>query len=68
MSDAVNFAQIDGQHLVELLPARAVMSIYACSIIGDHGSGANGNGGGGGSANSDVGDSTFIAFLTRFRE
>jgi hypothetical protein len=41
MSDAVSFAEIDGQ-LVELLPARTVMSLY---VQGGGGLGAGGAGG-----------------------
>jgi len=41
MSDAVSFAEIDGQHL-ELLPARTVMSLYT---LGGGGLGAGGAGG-----------------------
>ena len=43
MSDAVSFAEIDGQH-VELLPARTVMSLFSTGS----GGGRGGNGGGGG--------------------
>jgi len=42
MSDALNFAEIDGQH-VELLPARTVMSMFtAGSTTGGAGGGARG--------------------------
>ena len=44
MSDALSFAEVDGQH-VELLPARTVMSMIHCG--GDSG-GRGGNGGYGG--------------------
>ncbi|MGB8256383.1 MAG: hypothetical protein WCE71_13560, partial [Pseudonocardiaceae bacterium] len=44
MSDALSFAEIDGQH-VELLPARTVMSMFSA---GGDGGGRGGNGGGGG--------------------
>ena len=43
MSDAVSFAEIDGQH-AELLPARTVMSVF--STGGSTGRGGNGGGGG----------------------
>ena len=45
MSDAVSFAEIDGQH-VELLPARTVMSMHAgFGGIGAGGPGGPGQGG-----------------------
>jgi hypothetical protein len=43
MSDALNFAEIDGQH-VELLPARTVMSMF--NTVGGGGRGGNGGDGG----------------------
>ncbi|MGH3919224.1 MAG: hypothetical protein ACRDRY_00110 [Pseudonocardiaceae bacterium] len=46
MSDALNFAEIDGQH-VELLPARTVMSMFStggCCGGGDGGDGFGGLG------------------------
>ncbi len=48
MSDALSFAEIDGQH-VELLPARTVMSL--CHA----GGGDGGQGGHGGSAQGGLG-------------
>jgi hypothetical protein len=48
MSDALSFAEIDGQHL-ELLPARTVMSTFAM------GGGDGGTGGAGGSGQGGVG-------------
>ncbi|MGH3783892.1 MAG: hypothetical protein ACRDRO_25555 [Pseudonocardiaceae bacterium] len=45
MSDALSFAEIDGQH-VELLPARTVMSMFkACCGGGEGGDGGNAQGG-----------------------
>jgi hypothetical protein len=41
MSDALSFAEIDGQH-VELLPARTVMSAFRTGGGGDGGTGGNG--------------------------
>ena len=49
MSDALSFAEIDGQH-VELLPARTVLSLFATG-----GSHTGGNGGSGGNAQGGVG-------------
>ena len=46
MSDALSFAEIDGQH-VELLPARTVLSLFS--------TGTGGNGGDGGSAQGGLG-------------
>jgi hypothetical protein len=43
MSDALSFAEVDGQH-VELLPARTVMSLFNTG----GGAGRGGNGGEGG--------------------
>ena len=39
MSDALSFAEVDGQH-VELLPARTVMSMFACHDGGGRGGNA----------------------------
>jgi hypothetical protein len=50
MSDALSFAEIDGQHL-ELLPARTVMSLFAVK----GGGGDGGRGGAGGNAHGGVG-------------
>ena len=47
MSDALSFAEIDGQH-VELLPARTVLSLFAMG-------GDGGKGGGGGDAQGGLG-------------
>lgn len=49
MSDALSFAEIDGQH-VELLPARTVLSMVStCGCnSGGHGGGGGGNAGDGG--------------------
>ncbi|MDQ3761469.1 MAG: hypothetical protein M3460_07140 [Actinomycetota bacterium] len=44
MSDALSFAEIDGQH-VELLPARTVMSMFAAGGGGKGGDGGDGFGG-----------------------
>ncbi len=46
MSDALSFAEIDGQH-VELLPARTVMSMFkaCCGGGGEGGDGGNAQGG-----------------------
>ena len=41
MSDAMSFAEIDGQH-VELLPARTVLSLFSATTSGG---GRGGNGG-----------------------
>jgi hypothetical protein len=49
MSDALSFAEIDGQH-VELLPARTVMSTFRTGGGGD-----GGTGGKGGSAQGGLG-------------
>jgi hypothetical protein len=56
MSDALSFADIDGQH-VELLPARTVMSMFrACGCAGGGEEGGNGGtGGNGGSAQGGLG-------------
>jgi hypothetical protein len=57
MSDALSFADVDGQH-VELLPARTVMSAFrACGCEGGGGEeGGNGGvGGNGGSAQGGLG-------------
>ncbi len=48
MSDALSFAEIDGQH-VELLPARTVLSLFTA------GGGNGGEGGGGGNAQGGLG-------------
>lgn len=45
MSDALSFAEIDGQHM-ELLPARTVMSTFTMGG-GDGGTSSGGNGQGG---------------------
>jgi hypothetical protein len=50
MSDALSFADIDGEH-VELLPARTVMSVCGCGESGGDG----GTGGNGGSAQGGLG-------------
>jgi hypothetical protein len=50
MSDAVSFVEIDGQ-LVELLPARTVMSMFALG----HGGGDGGVGGAGGKGTGGIG-------------
>ena len=47
MSDALSFAEIDGQH-VELLPARTVMSMFVVKGGGDGGHGGAGGKGQGG--------------------
>ncbi|MGH3833881.1 MAG: hypothetical protein ACRDRS_26155 [Pseudonocardiaceae bacterium] len=47
MSDALSFAEIDGQH-VELLPARTVMSLFAAGGGDTHNVGGNGGKGAGG--------------------
>ena len=44
MSDALSFAEIDGQR-VELLPARTVMSVFATGGTGIGGPGGKGTGG-----------------------
>ncbi|MBV8540509.1 MAG: hypothetical protein JO063_05185 [Pseudonocardiales bacterium] len=49
MSDAVSFAEVDGQH-VELLPARTVMSMFIVKGGGD-----GGKGGAGGKAQGGIG-------------
>lgn len=51
MSDALSFAEIDGQH-VELLPARTVLSLF--SLAGD--SGTSGTSGTSGVVGGDGGD------------
>lgn len=51
MSDALSFAEIDGQH-VELLPARTVMSMFS---TGGCEGGDGGTGGAGGSAQGGLG-------------
>ncbi len=50
MSDALSFAEIDGQH-VELLPARTVMSMFSTGCEGGNG----GTGGAGGKAQGGLG-------------
>jgi len=52
MSDALSFAEIDGQH-VDLLPARTVMSMF--STGGGCKGGDGGTGGAGGSAQGGLG-------------
>lgn len=55
MSDALSFADIDGQH-VELLPARTVMSMFrACGCGGGESGGDGGTGGNGGNAQGGLG-------------
>ena len=54
MSDALSFAEIDGQH-VELLPARTVMSTYTMGGCCDGGGGDGGHGGAGGSGQGGIG-------------
>jgi hypothetical protein len=49
MSDALSFAEIDGQH-VELLPARTVLSLFSAGGGGD-----GGQGGAGGDAQGGLG-------------
>ncbi|MGH3883869.1 MAG: hypothetical protein ACRDRY_04310 [Pseudonocardiaceae bacterium] len=49
MSDALSFAEFDGQH-VELLPARTVLSLFTAG-----GGGKGGVGGAGGSGTGGVG-------------
>lgn len=44
MSDALGFAEIDGQQ-VELLPARTVLSGYGGAMAGDGGEGGTGGSG-----------------------
>jgi hypothetical protein len=53
MSDALSFAEIDGQH-VELLPARTVMTLFRACGCGESG-GNGGTGGNGGSAQGGLG-------------
>ncbi|MDQ3904050.1 MAG: hypothetical protein M3300_01030 [Actinomycetota bacterium] len=52
MSDALSFAEIDGQH-VELLPGRTVMSLL--HLGGGENGGRGGNGGHGGSGGAGRG-------------
>ncbi len=52
MSDALSFAEINGQH-VELLPARTVMSLFA--LGGDGGKGGAAQGGVGVNVLSGIG-------------
>ncbi|PZS24822.1 MAG: hypothetical protein DLM61_21335 [Pseudonocardiales bacterium] len=55
MSNALSFADVDGQH-VELLPARTVMSAFrACGCEGGSHGGNGGVGGNGGSAQGGLG-------------
>jgi hypothetical protein len=58
MSDALSFAEIDGQH-VELLPARTVLSLFSaggCGCGGHGGGGGDGGtGGNGGNAQGGLG-------------
>jgi hypothetical protein len=53
MSDALSFAEIDGQHM-ELLPARTVLSMFSVGGPrgGDAGNGGQGGTGGAGGAGS----------------
>jgi hypothetical protein len=44
MSDALSFAEIEGQH-VELLPARTVMSLFTAGGHNEGGHGGNAKGG-----------------------
>lgn len=72
MSDALSFADIDGQH-VELLPARTVLSLYGGSYPdysddggdggdgGDHNKGGDGKGGDGGDAHATAKDNVNVA-------
>jgi hypothetical protein len=53
MSDALSFAEIDGQHL-ELLPARTVMSMLSTTGGSDRG-GNGGTGGAGGAGRGGIG-------------
>ena len=65
MSDAANFSGLDGQH-VELLPARVVMSVYACGVgvIGSgSGSEAGAHGGAGGAGGNGGSSTTALSFL-----
>ena len=55
MSDTLNFAQLDGQH-VELLPARTVMSLF--SVDGDPGTPGSGGPGAPGTGHNQGGIST----------
>jgi hypothetical protein len=45
MSDALSFAELDGQH-VELLPARTVLSLFSAAGAGRGGNGGLGGNGG----------------------
>ncbi len=54
MSDALSFADVDGQH-VELLPARTVMSAFRTCGCGEGGGEEGGNGGVGGNGGSAQG-------------
>jgi hypothetical protein len=55
MSDALDFAEVDGQH-VELLPARTVLSMFHTGCgCGGHGGGTGGIGGDGGNAQGGLG-------------
>lgn len=54
MSDALSFADVDGQH-VELLPARTVMSAFRACGCGEGGGEEGGNGGVGGNGGSAQG-------------
>ncbi|MBV9142031.1 MAG: hypothetical protein JO115_14135 [Pseudonocardiales bacterium] len=53
MSEALSFAEIDGQHL-ELLPARTVMSMFVVKGGGDGGKGGSGGKGAGGLIGANV--------------
>jgi hypothetical protein len=66
MSDALSFAEIDGQH-VELLPARTVLSLFhagAGSTGGDAGNGGAGGTSGTGGAGSGKAELTGGWFYT----
>jgi hypothetical protein len=54
MSDALSFAEIDGQH-VELLPARTVLSLFSAGCGCKGGGGDGGTGGAGGNAQGGLG-------------
>ncbi len=53
MSDALSFAEVDGQH-VELLPARTVLSLFSAGGGGGRG-GNGGEGGNGGTGRGGLG-------------
>ena len=54
MSDALTFAQLDGQH-VELLPARTVLSLFSAGPLGGGRGGNGGLGGPGGTGRGGLG-------------